>query len=229
MPVETEIQEEIQKEPVIDPPEESVPAGPTAEQVEKTNEILKEVSERLKEKPAEGPTQDKVREIIKAQTGLSDAGIDWVMKFNREMVNGAVAPLAEKVAWSELRAAKANSTFPITPEIEKEMQEELKNYPAQNRGDPVLLEKVHRLAVGTLQMKAPKEAPKRADTNPVIGRRIVTNNPAPASGAGTGGAAPKGPVLTDEEKTVARKMGVSEADYAKHKGNPAITGATAVK
>lgn len=230
MPETIEIEEPgINKEPVIEPPVVETPAAPTGAQVEETNRILKEVGERLKDKPASGPTHEQVREAIKNATGLSDGGIDWVMNFNREAVSGAVAPLAEKVAWSELRAQKAGSAYPITAEIEKEMKEELESYPVEKRGDPVLLEKVHRLAIGTLQMKSPKPAAKTPEPNPVIGRRIVTNNPPPAGGSGANEIKTKTAVLTDDEKSIARKMGVSEVDYLAHKGNPAITGHSAAK
>ena len=98
----------MNEEQVIDPPVEEAPivaveappkvepAAPTAAQVEETNRILKEVGERLKPPAGGGPTRDQVRDIIREKTGLSDAGIDWVMEFNRESVVGAVAPLASR-------------------------------------------------------------------------------------------------------------------------------------
>ncbi len=211
---------------VIDPPiteNEGSPAAPavTQDQMAKTNEILQSIQERLKPTETPPPSHDDVRKVIKEKTGLSDAGVDWVIQMNREAVTSAVAPLQEKMAWNEIKSAKGSTSFPVTPEIEKAMQEELKQYPVHLRGDPVLLEKVYYVEVGKAAAKGnfPKKVDDSAD--PVVRRTIVNNNPNPA-GNSSSSAPAGGTKLSDQEKDVARKMGVSEADYARYKGNPVV-------
>lgn len=209
---------------VIDPPttETETPPAATKDQIDQTNEILKDIQTKLAPKSETAPNQDQVRTMIKEKTGLSDAGVDWVIQMNRESVTSAVAPLQEKMAWNEIKSSKSSTAFPVTPEIEKAMQEELKQYPIQMRGDPVLLEKVYYVEVGKAAAKG--NIPRKTDDNqnPVIRRTIVSNNPAPGSNSGGAPAANAASKLTDQEKDVARKMGVSEIDYAKHKGNPVV-------
>lgn len=224
------------EDPPINPdPETPEPAAPaTAEQFTETNRLLKEIGDKLNKPGAEAPSADQVRALIKEKTGLSEAGIDWVMKLNRETAIAAVAPLAEKLAWSELRSTKANTPYPITKEIEDGMKEELKQYPEHMQGDSVLLEKVYLMELGK-QGVAGKLAPKAAAPanpnpnptpapNPVVRRTIVSNNPNPAGGNGGGGGnTPPASKLNADEKEAARKMGVSEADYEKWKGTTIIT------
>lgn len=234
--VETPPEEADLKTEIEAPPAPEAPASPTREQVEETNRILKDVQEKLGRAPGapSGPTQDQMREMIREKTGLSDAGIDWVMQMNRDAVMGAVAPVASDLAWMKMKSAKASTSFPISEEVEKEMTEELKTYPPASKGDPVLLEKVYLMSIGKIQMRAPKAPPapaaSAAPPSPIVGRRIVSNNPAPAGNSN--GAAPKpspSASLSDQEKIIARKMNCSEVDYAKYKGNPAINGPTAPK
>lgn len=162
--------------------------------------------------PVATPSQEQVRQTVKEQTGLNDAAIDLIVN--------TVAPVGERVAWMDIKTAKEGTSMPINTEIEKEMKDELKNYPADQRANPILLEKVYRMAVGSLSLKTPK-AP--ATPNPIIGRRIVTNHPSPA-GAGTTGdeSGSKKTELSQDEKTICQKMGIKEADYMKHKGSTAI-------
>lgn len=211
---------------VIDPPvTEEAPkteSAATKEQVEQTNEILKGIQDQLKPKAEAAPNQDQVREMIKEKTGLSDAGVDWVIQMNRDSVSAAIAPVQEKMAWNEIKSSKASTPFPVTPEIEKAMQEELKQYPIQMRGDPVLLEKVYYVEVGKAAAKG--QIPKKGDDapNPVVRRTIVNNNPNPAGNSAASQAASAASKLSDQEKAIAKKMGVSEVDYAKSKGNPVV-------
>lgn len=230
MNIETEVlEEEINNTAVEEPPveiQEPTNSGDvTHEQIAETNRIIKDVQEKLSKTPGQQtPDQNQVREMIKQKTGLSNEGIEWVMNLNREVVSSAVAPLQEKLAWSDLKSSKASTHFPINAEIEKEMKEELKAYPVDKRGDPVLLDKVYLLAIGKIHTS---RKPDQTQENPVIGRRIVTNNPNPA-GSNSGGSNKSNnssvSKLSDQEKTIARKMGVSEADYAKYKQSPIIQG-----
>ena len=224
--IETIKNEETLRTEVEEPPtsKTEIPPSATAAQVDETNRILKDVQDKLSRTSSDkAPTRNQVRELIREKTGLSDASIDWVMNLNREVVTSAVAPLEEKIAWSDLKSSKSGTSHPVTSDIEKEMKEELKEYPAERRGDSVLLEKVYLLAIGKLQVKGTKS--DTSNTNPVVGRRIVSNNPTPG-GNGGGSKTPDKTAakLSDEEKTIARKMGVSEVDYAKYKGNPVIQG-----
>lgn len=215
---------------VIDPPAQAdpkTPEAPTQDQIDKTNELLKDIQTKVtpKEPQVPAPSQEQVREMIKEKTGLSDAGVDWVIQMNRESVTAAVAPLQEKMAWSELRTAKSSGQYPVTPEIEKAMKEELKQYPVHLQGDSVLLEKVYAMSVGQLAIKGtlpkPNADPARSD-NPVIRRTIVNNNPAPAGNNPSNPAASPESKLSDQERVVAKKMGISAADYAKSKANPVV-------
>lgn len=228
-------EDDIPKPPVEEPPAQpdpeepphEAPAPASADQVAETNRILKDVAEHLKNTPGESaPSQEKIRDIIREKTGMSDAGIDWVMQFNRATVTAAVAPLSEKLAWGELRSSKASTAFPITAELEKGMKEELKQYPAQSQGDSVLLEKVYLMEIGKQQLKAPKapSAPSSNQPNPIVRRTIVNNNPNPAGNGG--GATPAKPAesqLSQEEKDTARKMHIPEAEYLKWKKTTVVT------
>lgn len=210
--------------PAPETPEAPAPA--TADQMAETNRVLREVADSLKSKPGQAaPSQAQVRELIKEKTGLSDAGIDWVMQFNRDTVIAAVSPISEKMAWTELRSSKAGTAFPITPEIEKAMKDELKQYAPELQGDGVLLEKIYLIEIGKQAIKAPAapRTPASNPPNPVVRRTIVTNNPNPAGGNGGGNTpAPAGSQLSDDEKRTARKMGVSEAEYSKWKKTTVI-------
>lgn len=207
-------------------PETPAPKPATAEQAAETNRILQEMAESLRAKPGSAaPSTEQMRALIKEKTGLSDEGIDWVMTLNRQTVTAAVAPLGEKLSWNEIVQAKAGSKHPISGDIEKEMKEELKQYPKEMLSDGVLLEKVYLMAIGKAALKAPaKPATPAAPNDPVIRRTIVNNNPAPG-GAGGGGSGAPAPAnqLSQEEKDVARKMGCSEADYQKWKKTTIIT------
>lgn len=187
-------------------------------EVPEEQEIAKE---GVEEAPA--AVETPAPEVKKAPTGPAPTP-EQIAEAQRIM--NVVAPIGEKVAWMELKTNKAGTTTPITPEIEKEMKEELKNYPPHAQGDSVLLEKVYRMAVGTIQLK-----PKAAAPAAPIGRRIVSNNPSPAGNGGAGGEPKNDAVssLTDQERTIARKMNCSESEYAKWKGNPVITGPHAPK
>ena len=77
------------------------------------------------------------------------------------------------------------------------------------------------------------EKAKKADPNNktdvnnadnIVGRKIVDNTPGSASGL-DGGAKPAGKTndLSDDEKIVAKKMGVTEDDYAKSKTTKIIS------
>lgn len=210
-------------DPVIEAAEVKSPPAATAAQVEDVNRILKEVNEKLPTPEKPGPTKDQIREMIRTKTGLSDEGINWVMDFNRNTVTEAMAPIQQKLAFGDLKTSKASSPFPVTDEIEKGIKEELKGYPVSAHGDSVLLEKIYWIEVGKAAARGAKpSSPKTETTTPVVGRRIVSDNPNPAGNNGNA-AKSSGTKLTDEEKSIAKKMGVPEAEYEKYKGSPAIS------
>lgn len=200
---------------------EEAPAstGATSQEVtDKTNEILTEIKEKLNSTPkADQPSQqeirNQIRERIKNETQMTDQQLDYV----DNMVMAAVAPIKAELTVSRWISSKGTD---ITPEIEKGIKEELKQYPANAQNDPILLEKILLMEQGK-QYRKVKSAPAKpaaASTESVAGRRIV---PAPATGLGEGSSSTKNN-LSDDEKLAARKMSMTEDEYIKAKSTKVI-------
>ncbi len=192
---------------------------PTSEQ---TVQILKEINQKLSAPAPSGApalTREEIRERIKEQTGMTDAQLDFHESSIQTIVSSAVAPLQEKVAWSELKEEVGK----IDPAVQAEMMKELSQYPARMRGDKILLEKIYDMTLGRMaRSKGGNLKPsvtKPEDT--VIDRKIVSEHQ-PSSTGLSGGSGPSKTKLSEEEKAVARKMRMSEEDYQKFKSNEAI-------
>jgi hypothetical protein len=106
------------------------------------------------------------------------------------------------------------------------MKEELKQYDANLRGDKVLLKKIFYMSLGIQAEKIAKQKKndpnsndKPNDANNIMGRRIVPDdNKGSAQGLDNDGNRGNGSKdLSDDEKTIAKSMGITEADYAKAK------------
>jgi len=202
---------------------------------DQTTEILKEIRDKMSTPapsapaappPPAGPTREEIRERIKAQTGYTDAQLDFHEQSMQSVVSAATAPLQEKVAWAELKEEVGK----IDPEIEKEMREELKQYPANLKGDKVLLQKVYDMSwarVNRKKMAANPPPPKSDDTGEsmpdnVVSRRIVSPNQGSSQGLSTGGSK-SGPKLSDDERKVAKRFNMTDEEYAKFKNNADVT------
>lgn len=216
-PVQNIIDKE-EKEEVV----EKKPDASNAEVVE----AIKEVKDALTKSGDKSPSKEEIRAAIKEKTGFTDAQLDVVEQMNKAVSNQSsskVAELQEKVAWAEF---KDDIGGKIDPSIEKMMKEELKQYDVVLRGDKVLLQKVYFLSKGILADKAEKA--KRADPNNndkpndadnIVKRTIMNDTPGSAKGLdssaknnGNGNGN-----LSDDEKSIAKRMNISEDDYAKAK------------
>jgi len=202
---------------------------------EKTNEnksgnqdvvnALKEVKEALTTKNNPVPTRAEIRAALKEKTGFSDAQLDVVEQMQAASLNASnkkTAELQEKVTWNEFEKEIGGN---IDPAVEKIMKEELKQYDVESRGDKVLLQKVYYMSLGiqadkiAKARKADPNASDKPNDNPKIeGRTIVETNKGSVQSLESGQKSnANGSQLTDDEKVVAAKMGVSEGDYAKAK------------
>lgn len=219
----------LEKEEVIDDKKEKEevkeekPADASNTDVVKA---LNEVKDALTKPNQPAPTAAEIRAALKEKTGFSDAQLDVVEQMTRAAATSSskrTAELEEKVAWNDFKDEIGGK---IDPAIEKMMKEELKQYEVELRGDKVLLKKVYYLAKGIIAEKvekAKKDDPNNNDKlnndSKIEGRRIVNDSPGSATGLENNGKGNKSgaETLTDDEKTISRKMGISEADYAKSK------------
>ena len=186
---------------------------------------IKEVKEALTKSDRPAPSRQQIRDMLKDKTGFTDAQLDVVEQMqaaSTTISSKKVAELQEKVAWAEFKDEVGGR---LDSGLEKIMKEELSQYEPELRGDKVLIKKVFYLAKGIMAEKIEKA--KKADVNNadnIVGRKIVDNTPGSASGL-DGGAKPAGKTndLSDDEKIVAKKMGVTEDDYAKSKTTKIIS------
>jgi len=186
-------------------------------------EVLKEIKESLQKPGEPAPSREQIRAALKDKTGFTDDQLDVVEKLvaNSAAANETtVASLQEKVAWSEFK----DEIGGIDSSIEKTMKEELKQYDVRYRGDKVLIQKVYYMAKGIEADKLAKQRkadPTKSD-NPsysdnIVRRTIVTDTPGSAKGLDGTVKPNNGPQLSDDEKIVAKKMGVSDQEYARAK------------
>ena len=186
---------------------------------------MNDIKESLQKPGEPAPSKAEIRAALKEKTGFTDAQLDVV-----EMMNAAVAKqsskktaeLQEKVTWNEFDKEIGGIPAPI----EKLMKEELSQYDAEAKGDKVLLKKVYYLALGIQAdkiAKQKKEDPnandKLNDNENIVGRKIVETNKGSVTGLENDGK-PKGNAgsqLSDDEKIVSAKMGISQDEYARAK------------
>lgn len=188
---------------------------------------LKEVKEELRSKGESAPTRAQIREALKEKTGFTDAQLDVVEQMQAAAANHSskkVAELEAKVVWNDFEKEMGGK---IDPSLEKIMRDELKQYDVQAQGDKVLLQKIYYMSLGIQadrQAKARKADPNANDklneSDKIERRTIVETNKGSVQGLETNGKSTSktgADSLTDDEKIIASKMGISANDYAKAK------------
>ena len=217
------IENEIPVEQVEQPIEEPKVEEPKVEPVKQTNEVaeaLKEIRDSLKQTPEQPQlTPEQIREQIKERTGMTDAQIDFYEQSTRQAVTSAVAPLQEKLAWSELRQEFGE----IDADIKEEMEKELKQYPPNMRGDSVLLRKVYKLAAyDKLAANKSKQPAAPVMEDNVISRRIVSPSIGSSQSLSSNAGQSTVRLSDDEKKMVQRYFGGDVKSYMKHKNTDRI-------
>jgi hypothetical protein len=165
--------------------------------------IAKELEDKLNRSPESNgstldPNSPEFREKLKTETGMTDKQIDFVQ-------STAIAASANANASAAL--AELKSKHPDFEKFEKSFMEELKNYPLVKQGDVKLLEKIYYMEKG----KAGPVVTPRNPAAPLRGGGFDTG----LGSNDNGGGGPE--TLTDQERYVARRMNVSEKDYARAK------------
>lgn len=213
--------EEIKELP-IDEPEIKEEAPAAEERIEKIVQGIKDkLDEPIREK---GPSPEAIRlawkEQVKKETSMTDAQIDYM----ENRLASVVAPIHAENTYGEWKAEKQESGITIEPEVEKAVKEYLSKYDPKVRNDKVLLDNVLFMEIGKRAVTKKPVAAKPAGGAPVPGRTIVPQTPAPAASLAAGIRRPAGAAaLTPEEKVVARKMRMTEVEYAAAKDTAVIS------
>lgn len=228
-PVADAIKEEEGK--IEEKPIEKVEDKPKATGNEDVLKILTDIKESLTKPGEPAPSKAEIRAALKDKTGFTDAQLDVVEMMNKAVANQSnkkTAELQAKVTWNEFEKEIGG----IDPAVDKLMKEELAQYDAEAKGDKVLLKKVYYLALGIQADKIAKQ--KKSDPNAndkpndaenIVGRKIVETNKGSVSGLENDGK-PKGSPgaqLSDDEKTVSAKMGISQEEYARAKSTKIVS------
>lgn len=213
--------DEIIEEPIVDGEPEN--PDPNAQALE----ILKGIEATLKNggaapkkgDPAPVATFSEYRDKVKAETGWTDAQVDFHIKSLGE-VQGEVMG---KLHMNDLREKHKEDFDKLRPAID----EELKRYPPAMKGDVALIENIYFMVKGK-NMSGTPIPPAAKPPVPNKGgagaptRRIVSDFPNPDPGLDGGAGGGEGKVLSDQEKQLARGMGISEADWDKAKQSQII-------
>lgn len=201
----------------IDPVEEvagDVGKSPAEVAAAEALKIAKELQEKLgkSEESAPEPIDIDPATLInspdfkakaKEATGMTDQQIDFVIK----TVGVATAGANETAAVAQV---KANHPGDFS-KFEKAIKEELKGYPPDKRGNAAIIEKLYYVEKGK---EAEKGGSKGGNQRPPV----RTNSGPTGSGLERGSRGDNGSeALDDEERFVARKMGIKDVDYAKAK------------
>lgn len=203
-----------------DPVEEGV--NKDTEEKDKAAEALriaKELEEKLTKKdpePEPEPEPDiDPGELIntpdfkakaKEVTGMTDAQVDFTIK---------TAQAAAAAGNSKAALAEVKLRHPDFVKYEKAIAAELKRYPPDKRGNTTIIEKLYYVERG-------KEAEKNMGKQPTNGNRQPIRGSGPTGNGLDSGSRNSDGTLDDEERYVARKMGISEKDYAKSKATKLI-------
>jgi hypothetical protein len=195
--------------PVIkDPVEEEV----IKDKAEEALRIAKELEEKMKPAPVEEEPEIDPATLInspdfkakaKEATGMTDAQVDFVIR----TASVAAAAGNEKAALAEVKIR-----HPDFQKFEASITAELKSYPADKRGNAAIIEKLYYVEKG-------KEAEKNPGRITVPSRQPIRGSGPTGQGLDNGSHEKTGGVesLDDEERFVARKMGLTAAQYAKSK------------
>lgn len=212
------------EEPITPQDDGQIGDGPQDEtQVEPKNEtveILKKIDEKLTKQEPAGPTQQELyqqkRERLKEQFGWNDAQVDLHEAEQRE----AMAPIKEELAWTKIKSEQPN----LTPEIEAEMKAELSQYPAHSRADKALIEKVFYMALGK-QRSFNRHSETKNNGREDMGEEVVSRRVVSSGGSSVGLSTQRttrAAKISEEERQYARKMKMTEEDYAKYRDNQYI-------
>lgn len=202
----------------------------TAEETPKESqeEILKDIRDHLSKPAAVTPaataaelTPQQRRDILKEQTGMTDAQLDFHEKSVAAAVVSQTAPLRERAAWSDLK----DKVGAIEPDIAEEMKKELSQYSPQMKGDPILVEKVYYMTVGRFGHKkgGSPVAKEPAKDESVIQRRVVSSTPGSSQGLSGGGGGGSKAKVSDDERKLFSKFGIkSDEEWANYRDNQVI-------
>lgn len=160
------------------------------------------------------PTYAQVREKIKAETGFTDAQVD----FHLRTTAAAAASGRKYEIFTDMEDKHKDFK-----DFRKAINKELEAYPPEQHGDPVLIEKIYFMEKGKAGSKAPPPggAPRGGNANEAGRQRVAAGyNGFEPSGGGDGGGGSS--VLVGEEKELARNMGISEAAWNKAKASRAV-------
>lgn len=179
-------------------------------------EILKDIQSKINDKPVASnppanPSPMQVREAIKEKMGYTDDQVDFYLS----SLNHATAPMREELAWM-----KMEKKFSDISNVKSEMEEELKAYPVEMRGDPVLLEKVYFMSKGKKMTNNPPPPPSNQNhqrTPPnVVSRRVANDYPGFNPSSDNSNSGGRQVNLTNEQRELSRRMGIKEEDYIEH-------------
>lgn len=231
MPPETEVDpvenvEEAIVEVAVEEPEVKT-ASISDDRVEKIVDGISKRLEKMEQPKKEGPSPEQIKAIwmeqVKKETQMTDAQIEYM----ENRLQAVIAPFQADSAYSEWKSEKQAAGIEIDTEVEKGVKEYLKGYDPRIRSDKTLLDNILYMELGKRYATKKPVAKKVEDITveqPVIGRpKIVPQTPEPARSLAAGVRKPGSSTLTAEEKTIARKMRMTEAEYASAKETAVIS------
>lgn len=178
--------------------------------------IAKELEEKLKNQPdpaaEEQPDIDPAELIntadfkakAKETTGMTDAQIEFTIR---------TAQAAASAGNAKAALAEVKIRHPDFVKFEKAITAELKQYPPDKRGNAVIIEKLYYVEKG----KEAEKMPNKGSNGNGSGRQPIRGNGSPTGQGLDNGNRGESNSLDDDERYVARKMGITEKDYAKSK------------
>lgn len=203
--------------------EAKIPRARLNEELEKRHALEEEVR-TLKEQAGRVSTPEKKENIyevgiakLKAK-GYDQDDIDTILNIADTITQTRLSQTQESTGEiiRNLTVDKITKDNAIAKKYEKELQDLTKKIPSKYL-NPQLIEMKCYEFLGRKMSNgdALKEAEMKGKKKAVEQKKIVTK--AGAEGAGVPSGKVKKPILSDAEKSVARKMGISEEDYLKHK------------
>lgn len=182
---------------------------------DEVTKVLEDIREKLdnptpaKETPTvpAAPSYVEQRETMKKTLNYTEEQ----MQAHEQMLMRSQAPIIENTGWSRLEKKSDLDTY------RKEIEAELSIYP-QERRTPEVMEKIYFYVKGKHADSKPA-APASAPAGSRVAETRVSRGPGysgsdPGMPAGGGEGAGEEDKLSDAEKFVAAKLGVTEKDYA---------------
>ena len=190
------------------------PKGNLPDDVMKTLEEIKAATEKMSQPPPAAPAPsgpspaEQEREAMKKSLGYTEEQ----MRAHEASIMRSQAPIIENLGWARLEKKADIETY------RKEIEEEMKLYRQENR-TPEIMEKVYLMVKGkhadSRPVPSPSSSGRVVDTRVSRGPGYSGGEPGLSSG-GTEDRPGEEP-LSDVEKMVADKLGVSHKDYASSK------------